>query len=117
MADISADLLAPLGQLVPILQRVRSFLPTVITIIEDPALPKIVGHVQTLRATEVSDRKAGRPGPPGPVGIGLHRFLGPIAALVWIRQHPWQTKGIAALGLFAVVGLGFGLGRVSKRCR
>ena len=121
MAGSAADLLAPLGQIGPVLQRVAGYMPTVVAIVEDPALPKIVGHVQTLRALEARDRAreqaAGKPVPPGPLGIGMHRFLGPIGALVWVRQHPWQAKGIAALSVLAVLGVGFGFGRVSKRCR
>lgn len=112
---------ASLSAIAPILQKGAQYLPTILNIVEDPALPMVVGQIQQLRALEQKARTsataAGQPapGPAGPVGIGLHRFVGVIGAYIWTRTHPWETRGIAALGVGVLFGLGFAVGRLSVR--
>lgn len=110
-----------LSSIVPILTKVQAYLPTILSIAEDPALPTVVNRIQMLRKLEVNARSEAtathqpQPGPPGPPGIGLWRLTAPLDAYIWTREHPWATRGILAGSLLGLVGIGFGIGRLSKR--
>lgn len=101
--------------------KAQAYLPTIINIVEDPALPKVVHKIQVLRALEVNARAEAsakhqpQPGPPGPVGIGLWRIAGVLDAYIWTREHPWAFRGVVAGSVGALIAIGFGLGRLSKR--
>lgn len=110
-----------LTSLAKVLQTGSKYMPTILAIVEDPALPRVVGQIQELRALEVRSRQQAaasgqpQPGPPGPVGIGLWRVAGVLGLYTWTRTHPWETRGLMALGLGALIGLGFGFGRLTAR--
>lgn len=114
----TSSLLSSVG---PILAKVQKYLPTILNIAEDPALPTVVNRIQKLRTLEVSARSEAavksqpQPGPPGPPGIGLWRLTAPLDAYIWTRQHPWAFRGIIAGSLLGLFGIGVGIGRLSKR--
>lgn len=114
---------AKLPQINDIVIKGIGYLPTIQAIVEDPALPTLVNRVQKLRSLEQQARteaaSAGKPqpGPKGPVGVGLHRFVGPLDKYIWTREHPTATKLIVAGGAVALLGGVFMLGRWSKRSR
>jgi len=114
----TSSLLTSVG---PILAKVQKYLPTIVNIAEDPALPLVVNKIQALRNLELKARSAAAaahtapPGPPGPPGIGLWRVAGVLDAYIWTRQHPWAFRGIVAGSVLGLIGVGFGLGRLSKR--
>jgi len=114
----TSSLLTSIG---PLLAKVQKYLPTIVNIAEDPALPIVVNKIQALRNLELKARSdaaaahATPPGPPGPPGIGLWRVAGALDAYIWTRQHPWAFRGIVASSVLGLIGIGFGLGRLSKR--
>jgi hypothetical protein len=114
---------AQLPKVAAIVDKAVKYLPTVQAIVEDPSLPILVARIQTLRSLEAKARtdavtkKKPQPGPAGPVGIGLHRFVKPLDMYISFRTSPakfYVGIGIAAV---SVVGLGFLAGRLTKRCR
>ena len=106
-----------------------AYVETAMNVIEDPALPEFVGLLNKMRALEAGPPKPAEPGwakiplpstapaPSKPVGIGLKRLVAPLKLYVKYRQNP--ALGYAAVGgvVLILVGLGFGIGRVSKRCK
>ncbi len=114
---------AKLPQVNDIVVKGIGYLPTIQAIVEDPSLPTLVNRVQKLRAleqkarTEAASTGKPQPGPVGPVGVGLHRFVGPLDKYIWTREHPTATKLMLAGGAVALLGGVFMLGRWSKRSR
>lgn len=112
-----------LPQIASIVDKAVVFLPTIQAIVEDPALPTLVTRIQTLRSLETTARskaaaaKQPQPGPPGPVGVGLHRFVKPLALYIDFRKSPVKFYALLGVGAVGVVGLGFLAGRWTKRCR
>jgi hypothetical protein len=110
-----------------VVQKARAFLPTVLNIVEDPAIPALIDRIKILRELEKAARTTAQtqgkpqPGPPGPVGIGLHRFIKPLDYYIKYRQNPKQAQLLAGLGaagiLVLFVGAGVALGhRRLKAC-
>ena len=97
------------------------YLPTIQAIVEDPSLPVLVNRVQKLRSleqkarTEAASTGKPQPGPAGPVGVGLHRFVGPVDKYIWTREHPTATKLLIAGGAIVLIGGSVMVGRWTKR--
>jgi hypothetical protein len=114
---------AKLPQINDIVIKGIGYLPTIQSIVEDPSLPVLVERIKQLRAleskarTEAASAKKPQPGPPGPVGVGLHRFVKPLDAYIWTREHPTKTKLLIAGGVLALIGGSVMVGRWTKRCR
>lgn len=114
---------AKLPQINDIVIKGIAYLPTIQAIVEDPSLPVLINRVQQLRAleqksrTEAASKGKPQPGPAGPVGIGLHRFVGPLDKYIWTREHPTATKLLLAGGVVALIGGSVMVGRWTKRCR
>lgn len=123
-----ADDIATLGNQAPavissiakVVKTVGPALSTVRVILEDPAFPQVVARINTLHELEAAQAKptpAPTPGtgpkPPVPpaAGIGLHRAVPILDAVIYARRNPWAPWAIGAGFLLLVGGIGYRLGR------
>ena len=98
-----------------ILNTLTNALSATSLVLEDPALPEVVSILRKFHALEQA--KPATPGAPKPAtvpGIGLKRAVGPLRALLWIRQNPWSLPA-GAFALLAIPALlGYAAGRRSR---
>lgn len=99
---------AVLGSVLDDVGSIISGLPPIISqVLEDPALPEVLGLVD-----QIVQEEASRPSstPSGP-GVGLQSAVLPLKAFLFYRQHPVVTWA-GVVGLFAVpLLLGVVIGR------
>jgi hypothetical protein len=77
------------------------------TILQDPALPKIVANVMELNSLEKKSPSTSSSGSSsGGQGIGLNKVVRPLEAFVFYRKNEW----ILPVALAGVVGAPFLLG-------
>jgi len=102
-------------QAVVIVDRVLPFLPFVLSIVEDPALPQVISRIKLLKAAHAANSppSTGSSGPPK--GIDLTRALPVLDGLIWYEKHRWAPWVFGAGVVLALGGVGFGLGRLTKR--
>lgn len=110
--------------LVKVVKQVGPALGTVQIIVDDPAFPTVVARIRTLHeleAAQAAKPAAPRPGvpapptaPPVPVGIGLHRAVPILDAVIFARRHPWAPWAIGAGLLLLIGGVGYRLGQRSQ---
>jgi len=109
-----------ISQAVTIVQKAEPYIPTITSAVQDPAMPQLMARVQTLQALEAAKsppKAPGAPAAPASVGVGLSRVLPLFDVAIWYEKHPWAPWAIGA-GVIAVLGgVGFGVGRWTKRCR
>lgn len=91
------------------LQKGADILKTAGTVLNDPALPQVVGMVAELHSMEPPSKPGGAPGP----GIGLNTIVKPLQAFVFYRKNTWVLP-VAVAGL---IGLPFFLGYTFGRSR
>jgi hypothetical protein len=100
-------------QAATIVGKVGPFLPFVLSIVEDPALPQIITKVKTLKAlhdkSTPSTPSSAASGPPK--GIDLKRALPILDAAIWYEKHKWAPFAIGASVVLALIGVG----RLTKR--
>ncbi len=103
LGDVYSDVVAlaqnapgMIGDLRVIVDKIGPHMGTVRHVMEDPALGAVIARVETIRSMEPPSSSAGG----APVGIGLHRLLGPLDAYIWVRRNPWVPW---AVGLGAVI--------------
>lgn len=124
--DIISDLQAILQQApqylntaATILPKIQPYLPTIEQAADDPALPALIDRVQTLQKLDAAKSAPAAPGTPAPAqaGVGLKRVLPLWDAAIWYTKYPWAPWAIAAGTVVALGGIGFGIGRWTKRCK
>jgi hypothetical protein len=111
---------ALLSQANTILAKAGPFLPFILSIVEDPALPLIITRVKTLQTVHAATAAPAAPGatPSGPPkGVDLHRAVPLLDAAIWYEKHKWVPWAVGAGVVLTLGGIGFGIGRLSKRCR
>jgi hypothetical protein len=115
------DKAAPhLSTIVRIFEKAEPHLPVILAVVEDPALPQVIDRVQTIRALEEARAKE-KPAPlapgekPKPVGIGLKRVIPALDAFIYARRHPWVPWVAGGGAVLLLVGIGFGVGRLTAR--
>ncbi len=105
--------------LVKIVRKVGPIMGTVRVIIDDPAFPTIVQRINTLHEIEAAQAPKPAPGVPGvptqPVGIGLHRAVSVLDAVIFARRNPWAPWVVGAGILLVIGGVGYRLGKRSQR--
>jgi hypothetical protein len=99
--------------LVSVVRKVGPVLSTVRVIIDDPAFPAVVTRIRTLHELEAAQAAPATPGrvPTSRVGVGLHRVVPVLDAVIFARRNPWAPWVAGASLLLLIGGVGYGLGR------
>lgn len=107
------------SQISAILTKGAAYLPTIVKVVEDPALPQVVRRIETLRtiAAKKAPSAPSAPSVPSVPGVGLHRVVPLLDAAIWYSKYPWAPWAIGAAAVLALGGIGFGLGRWTRRRR
>lgn len=109
-----------LTQLVTIVNKAAPYLPTIVQAVEDPALPQVIDRVQKLKAADAArSAPSGVPAAAAPTkpGVGLSRTLPLWDAAIGYTKYPWAPWAIAGGAIIVLGGIGFGIGRWTKRCK
>jgi hypothetical protein len=113
-----------LSKLVKILNTAGPHLDTVVLIAQDPALGQIVSRLKTLQASAAAKPSAAAaPGVAPTADTGISKLVPALDAAIFIDKHPAAKFTIdhpilVGIGVVAILGgIGFGIGRLSKRCR
>lgn len=118
--DTISDLSSLLNKGGAILTKAGPYLDTVLEVVQDPALPQLVTKIKTLKAIDAGTRAPTAPGAPAPAptpGVGLNRVLPLWDAAIFYTKYPWAPWAIGAGAVVLLGGIGFGIGRATKRCR
>lgn len=118
--DTISDLSSLLNKGGAILQKAGPYLDTVLEVVQDPALPQLVTKIKTLKAIDAGTRTPTAPGAPAPAatpGVGLNRVLPLWDAAIFYTKYPWAPWAIGAGAVVLLGGIGFGIGRATKKCR
>jgi hypothetical protein len=122
-----------LSKVVEIVNKAGPHLDVVMSIVSDPAMPQIVARIRTIqsiRAAKSPPAPAPAPAPatsatsataptatPPAANLGLKRALPILDGVIFFEKHPWAPWAIGAGVLLVLGGIGFGIGRLSKRCK
>lgn len=109
-----------------ILTKTPKYIDVIGSVLEDPALDAVVARVKTLAAIEKATPRAAPTTAPvtapiattaGKKGIGLSVAIRPLDLYIWYKNNKWVLPvGIAGVVL-VLGGIGFTVGRLSKRCK
>lgn len=96
--------------------------PIVVAVIEDPALPEVLVRLRAIVAMEqaIARKKttsAGFGAFGADPGVNLIKAIPFLDAYLYLRQHPWVGIAAGAGVVAALFGAGFGVGRLTKRCK
>ena len=108
-----------------IINKAGPHLDTVMAIVQDPALPGLIARVKTLQALQAAKPKSVPvPGAPAPsTDTGIKNLFPLLDAAIVVEKHPalkFATAHPVLVGagaLLVLTGIGFGIGRLTKRCR
>ena len=120
LGDTISDLSSLLSKGGTILQKAGPYLDTVLEVVQDPALPQLVSRIKTLKALDAGTSKPSvpsAPGAPAKAGVGLSRTLPLWDAAIFYMRYPWAPWVIGAGTIVVLGGIGFGIGRATKKCR
>lgn len=120
IAGLQDDLVALISQapsavstIVSILKRINPVLPTVKTVVDDPAFIQVIDRIRILHEIEAS--KPSNPSTPGQgpssAGIGLDKAVPVLDAVIYARRNPWAPWVFGAGLLLLIGGVGYRLGR------
>lgn len=114
--DPLSDLLAKGGA---ILTKAGPYLDTVLLVLQDPAMPQLIDRIKALKAADAAASAPATPGatPTAQTGVGLSRTLPLWDAAVFYTKYPWAPWVIAGGAVLVLGGIGFGIGRATKKCR
>lgn len=117
--DTVSDIQALLSKANQILTQAGPYLDTVLQVVQDPAMPQLISRVKTLKSIDAakSPSTPTAPGTPVKPGVGLARTLPLWDAAIWYTKYPWAPWAIGAGAIVVLGGLGFGVGRWTKKCR
>lgn len=115
-----------LTKAVGILNQAGPHLDTVMGIAKDPALPQVVNRLKTLKALAAAKAPPpvpGAPKPPPSTDSGISKLVPVLDTAIFLDKHPaaqfvLDHPVLVGAGAFVVLtGIGFGIGRLTKRCR
>ncbi len=117
--DTVSDISALLGKGGQILSKAGPYLDTVLEIVQDPAMPQLIDRVKTLKAIDAAKSPSAAPGAPAAAtsGVGLKRVLPLWDVAIFYTKYPWAPWAIGAGAVVLLGGIGFGIGRATKKCR
>lgn len=119
-------------QALAVLDKASTSIPTLTSIIEDPAFPQVMDRIKEMRAIAAAGPPAPPPAPSAssasspaststapksspPPGVGLQKFLPFMDAAIFYLRNPAVTWVVGGSLVLVVAGLGYGLGRRSGR--
>jgi hypothetical protein len=109
---------AQLPRVVQIIETAEPYYPLILRILQDPQFPEVVKRVEKVMA--LSKGKPKKKGG-GLADFGVASELGPVVkgldAYIWMREHPVVVWGGAIGVVLGIFGLGFGVGRWTKKGR
>lgn len=117
---------ALLAKGIQIIDKAGPHLDTILAVVQDPALPQVIGRVKTLRSLAAAKAVPAAPGaaPTAPsADTGIKKLLPAFDAAIFLDKHPaaqfvLKHPVLVGAGAFLVLtGIGFGIGRLTKRCR
>ncbi len=120
LATIIAQAPGYLDKVIAIVGKAGPYLDTIQHVAEDPALPRFVERVKTLRAMQAPSTAPPSPEgvqAAGPPGVGLESFIAPLDWYIWMRSHPVAPWLIGGGVIATFLGLGFTAGYLVKRRR
>mgnify|MGYP003392130284 CR=1 FL=1 len=117
LGDTISDLSALLGKGGQILSKAGPYLDTVLEIVQDPALPQLITKVKVLKAADAGASPSAAPGGTAAPGVGLNRVLPLWDVAIFYTKYPWAPWAIGAGAVVLLGGIGFGIGRATKKCR
>jgi hypothetical protein len=117
LGDTISDIQALLSKGSQILTQAGPYLDTVLEIVQDPAMPQLIARVKTLKAVSAKSSTPTAPGTAPAPGVGLARTFPLWDAAIWYTKYPWAPWAIGAGTIVVLGGLGFGIGRWTKKCR
>lgn len=117
LGDIVSDVSALLGKGGQILTKAGPYLDTVLEIVQDPALPQLITKVKVLKAVDAGTSAPAVPGTATTPGVGLKRVLPLWDIAIFYTKYPWAPWVIGAGTVIVLGGIGFGIGRATKKCR
>jgi hypothetical protein len=109
------DLMSWLDKAKQILTKAGPYLDTVVDVVQDPALPQLVTRIKTLKALQAKAPETSTA--PAKPGVGLDRALPLLDAAIFYTKYPWAPWAIGAGVVVVLGGIGFGIGRATKRRR
>jgi hypothetical protein len=114
--DSISDLLSKGGE---IISKAGPYLDTVLAVLQDPALPQVIARAKTIRALSAGSAPATTPTAPSaaPTSFNLQRTLPLLDAVIWYQKHRWVPYVAGAGAVLLLGGIGFGIGRWTKKCR
>lgn len=117
LGDFASDFRRAVEAASKIAERVPQYLDTIVDVLEDPALPVVISQVKAIKKLNVADAKRQIPTitEKDIPGVGLSRFVKPIDAYIYTREHRWVTPTAIVLMLLIPFGIGIIIGRVTKR--
>lgn len=118
-----------LSQAVAILNQAGPHLATIMQAVQDPAFPQLVDRIKALKAVEdakasTTPKVAAAPGTaPASTDTGIGKLLPLFDAAIFIEKRPVMQFMVnhpvlvGASAFLVITGIGFGVGRLTKRCR
>jgi hypothetical protein len=115
-----------LAKAVGILNQAGPHLDTIMGIVQDPALPQLVDRLKTLKALEAAKAPPpvpGAPKPPPSTDSGISKLFPVFDTAIFLDKHPAaqfvldHPVLVGAGALLVITGIGYGIGRLTKRCR
>jgi hypothetical protein len=108
-----------------IIDKAGPHLDTVMAVVQDPALPGLINRVKTLQALQAAKSPPTAPGAPTApsTDTGIKNLFPLLDAAIVVEKSPvlkFATEHPVLVGagaLLLLTGIGFGIGRLTKRCR
>ena len=102
--------------------KVEPYLDVITSALDDPAFPAVIARIRTIRSLAESEAAVTASAPTAKVstaapavGLGLNKFVTPLDYYIYFRKNKAATYvGIAAV-LLLPLGIGFMIGRLSKK--
>lgn len=100
--------------------KLPSYVPLLVDVVTDPALPEIAKRIRTIQALAAERKAKAKAKTSGlygdeTIGIGLKRFVKPLDAVIWYMKHTWAPWVIGGGTIIVLFGGGFALGRWSGK--
>ena len=104
-----------------ILDKAPKYIGDISNVLSDPNLDPFVTRVRKVVALNKGITATTPPATAAVLakapGVGLIRYIPMMDAYIYAREHKWVVPAIVSAAIAITAGLGFGLGRLSKRCK
>ena len=110
----------------PLVAFIPTYGPFLQEIIVDPAIPQIVDRIKTIRKLGAGEPSVVEVVTTAPIPskqaaadikVKMGQAVKVLDGYIWYRKHPWILPvGVAGVVL-TIMGVGFGIGRLTKSCK